>query len=235
MNGRSGWKPLPYVWNDAQTEAVLDIAASAVEIDYAHPSGRKLNIHYMIPNTDQCKGCHEQAKRVIPIGLKARHLNKDFEYRTGRENQLVHWTKLGYLEGLPSIPQVPRSAVWDDASSGEVNSRARAYLDINCAHCHDESGSANTSGLYLQASQQDQLRLGFCKVPVAAGHGAGDLLYDIVPGKPDESILLRRMNSVEPKVVMPEFGRMTVHVEAVQLLREWIARQPGACRNSGGG
>ena len=66
-------------------------------------------------------------------------------------------------------------------------------------------------------------------MPVAAGHGSGDLLFDIVPARPEESILLRRLNSVEPKVVMPEFGRATVHTEAVQMIREWIAGTKGEC------
>ena len=231
VNGRAGWTALPYVWNAQQTDAVLDVAASAVDVGYVHSSGRKMDIHYMVPNTDQCKGCHDHNKRVVPIGPKARHLNKDFDYSTGRENQLAHWTRLGYLKGVPDAGQAPQNAVWDDVKSGDLNRRARAYLDINCAHCHDAQGPANTSGLYLGAAQSDPLRLGFCKVPVAAGHGAGDLLFDLVPGKPDDSIMLRRMNSIEPKVVMPEVGRMTIHEEGVQLLRDWIAQQPGTCKN----
>ena len=226
INGRAGWTALPYVWNAAQTEAVLDVAPSAVEVAYTDPSGRRMDIHYMIPNTDQCKGCHESAKRVLPIGAKARHLNKDFAYPAGRENQLVHWTKIGYLTGAPTPEAAPRNAAQDAA---DLNARVRAYFDINCAHCHDAQGAANTSGLYLRASERDPLRLGFCKVPVAAGHGSGDLLFDIVPARPEESILLRRLNSVEPKVVMPEFGRATVHTEAVQMIREWIASTKGEC------
>ncbi|MBR0344132.1 MAG: hypothetical protein IJI03_02575, partial [Rudaea sp.] len=72
-------------------------------------------------------------------------------------------------------------------------------------------------------------RLGLCKPPVAAGRGTGDRLFDIVPGKPDASILLYRMTSSEPGVMMPEMGRNTTHKEGVELIREWIAATSGTC------
>ena len=62
--------------------------------------------------------------------------------------------------------------------------RARAYLDINCGHCHSPTGPANTSGLWLDAAVSDRLKLGFCKQPVAAGKGTGNRLFDIAPGQP---------------------------------------------------
>jgi hypothetical protein len=48
-------------------------------------------------------------------------------------------------------------------------------------------------------------------------------LYDVVPGKPDESIVTYRMESVEPEIRMPQFGRNLVHKEAVALIRQWIS------------
>ena len=110
-----------------------------------------------------------------------------------------------------------------------LEQRARAYLDANCGHCHNAEGPADTSGLFLTADQKDPMRWGFCKVPVAAGHGAGDLRFDLVHGQPDESILLRRMNSAEPKVMMPEIGRSVVHREGVDLIRQWVAETRGNC------
>ena len=47
--------------------------------------------------------------------------------------------------------------------------------------------------------------------------------FDIAPGEPDDSILIYRLNSLEPGISMPEVGRTTVHAEGVALLREWIA------------
>ena len=50
--------------------------------------------------------------------------------------------------------------------------------------------------------------MGVCKPPVAAGGGAGDRLYSIVPGKPAESILVYRMQSAKPDEMMPELEEL---------------------------
>jgi len=229
VHAKSGWATLPYVWNAQQTEATLDVAADPTTVNWVHPSGRRYAIDYVIPNTNQCKGCHDLSKSVTPIGPKARNLNKDFDYPEGRFNQLTYWTRVGYLKGAPPPAQAPKLAVWDDPASGSLDSRARAYLEMNCAHCHNPRGPANTTGLYLLASQTDPMRLGLCKVPVSAGQGSGDLLFDIVEGKPEESILVHRMESTTPKIMMPELGRTLVHQEGLALIREWIAGMHGSC------
>ncbi len=229
VHAKSGWVGLPYVWNDGQTDATLQVAADPTPVHWTHPSGENYAIEYIIPNANQCKSCHENAKVMSPLGPKARNLNKDFDYPEGRANQLGYWTKIGYLRGAPPPEKASRQVVWDDPVTGSVEARARAYLDVQCAHCHNPNGPARTSGLYLNASMTDPLRLGVCKVPVSAGQGSGDLRFDIVPGKPQESIFVYRMNSSTPKIMMPELGRTVVHKEAVALMREWITSMRGDC------
>ena len=94
-----GWVGLPYVWNSAQTEATLDVAGDAVNVSWIHADGRARTNNYIIPNVNQCKGCHKSGEVMTPIGPKARHLNRDFAYRDGEENQLAHWSRLGVLAG----------------------------------------------------------------------------------------------------------------------------------------
>ena len=60
------------------------------------------------------------------------------------------------------------------------------------------------------------------KPPVAAGRGSGDLDYTIVPGQPDKSIMVYRMESTDPGIMMPELGRKLVHNEGVELVKKWI-------------
>ncbi len=64
---------------------------------------------------------------------------------------------------------------------------------------------------------------------MAAGKGTGNRLYDIAPGQADASVLVFRMDSDDPSVMMPELGRSVVHREGVELIREWINAQKGAC------
>ena len=46
------------------------------------------------------------------------------------------------------------------------------------------------------------------------------------PGHPDRSIILYRMQSLDPGIAMPELGRASVHQEGVALLGQWIAAMP---------
>ncbi|MEP7271713.1 MAG: SO2930 family diheme c-type cytochrome, partial [Acidobacteriota bacterium] len=228
VRANKGWVALPYIWNNAQTEAVLTVAGGVEDVTVKDATGAAQNIRYGIPNTNECAQCHERSKTLLPIGPKARHLNRDFVYADGRENQLTHWTKIGYLRGAPAVELSPRAAVWNDPASGTVEARARAYLDVNCAHCHQSGGSAGYTGFLLGWKVQDQRRLGYCKNPNSAGF-SGNLAFDVVPGKPDESILLYRMLSTRPKEMMPEIGRSLAHHEGAVLVREWLAALKGDC------
>jgi len=111
---------------------------------------------------------------------------------------------------------------WEDRETADLNDAARAYLDVNCAHCHRPGATASNSGLDLRWEQDDPESIGIMKRPVAAGRGAGGLLYSIVPGQPDKSILLYRLDSIEPGVAMPELGKGTVDRDGVSIVRRWI-------------
>lgn len=225
IHEEAGWKSLPYHWNEEQTEAYLEVAGGRKNIDWAHYDGKNKSVEYTMPNMNQCKGCHEKGGKMTPIGPSARQLNGDFTYPDGTtKNQLIKWSELGILEGLPdNLASVDKVPVWDHPETGSLNDRARAYLDINCAHCHRIDGPANTSGFYLDWYQANTAALGFWKSPIAAGRGSGGRFHDIFPGKPDESILYYRMNSTDPGVMMPELGRKLNHDEGLALIKEWIA------------
>jgi uncharacterized repeat protein (TIGR03806 family) len=226
-----GWDAMPYVWNARQSDAALARTGDQFRLELVASDAAREPFTYVVPNENQCAGCHVtdvRGKQIAPIGPKARHLNRDFAYADGGENQLRHWSRLGLLIGAPAPDMAPRNADWRDPKQ-PLAARARAYLDVNCGHCHSPTGPANTTGLMLEANVEPDRHLGLCKPPVAAGRGTGDHYFDIVPGKPDDSILPYRMASHETGVMMPEQGRSTTHVEGLQLIRDWIAAWPGDC------
>lgn len=202
---RNGWSADTYVWNAGGTAARLQVAGAQVPVTSA---GR--TIAYAVPNRNQCKGCHAVDGAVTPIGPSAAHLKRTVG---ALPSELELWRNRGILEGAP-----PNST---HAITG-LDARARAYLDINCAHCHNPRGPANTSGLDLRASQHDPAQWGVRKRPIAAGRASADMAFAIDPGRPDRSILLHRMESTDPGVMMPELGRSTVDEEGVALVRQWI-------------
>jgi uncharacterized repeat protein (TIGR03806 family) len=207
LNRADGWVALPYMWNEEQTEARLALAGARVPI--TTPEGEEIS--YRVPNKNQCKACHSLHDAVLPIGPKARNLSPAL---------LASLEDSGKLAAKPTVAKP--MPLWSDESAG-TEARARAYLDVNCAHCHQPGGGASNSGLDLRWEQDDPFAIGVDKPPVAAGRGAGGLLVSIEPGAPEKSILVHRMDSVEPGVAMPELGRSTIDHEAVALMREWIA------------
>jgi uncharacterized repeat protein (TIGR03806 family) len=214
------WKALEYIWNDEQTDAFLEVAGDTKEVSYIDKEGKRKKHEYSFPNLNQCKGCHNRNEAMTPIGPSARQLNGNLPNTT--ENQLLTWQKTGILTNLPAIENVPKAAVWNDPLTGSLDARARIWLDINCAHCHRPEGPASTSGLNLSIHNEDKTTLGFNKVPVAAGRATGSRTADIVPGHPEDSILLLRLESIDPGIMMPEVGRRTTHKEGVELIKQWI-------------
>jgi uncharacterized repeat protein (TIGR03806 family) len=226
---KEGWAALPYIWNADKTDAELTVTGGTRNVSWIGFDGEQQSTDYVIPNTNNCANCHGE-NELVPIGPTARSLNRTYAYAGGEENQLDHWSRQGLLLGAPSDTSTIRSIpLWGDTSAS-LDDRARGYLDINCAHCHAPVGAADTSGLFLEYSRPFGTEVGLCKPPVAAGDGAGNLDYDIVPGNPDESILHFRMDSNEPAVRMPEIGRSVIHREGVALIRQWIeAMDPVDC------
>jgi mono/diheme cytochrome c family protein len=208
----NGWEALPYVWNADQTEAKLDRTGEDIPLDLID-GPKHTPFVYSVPNANQCAGCHTadfHDRKLLPIGLKARHLNRLFGGPGGEINQLQRLAAMGYLKGLPGA-DVPREANWQ-AAAAPIGERARAYLDVNCAHCHNSNGPARTSGLW-----------------VAAGRGTGNRPFDIVPGHPERSIISYRLASTDPGEMMPELGRSLEHQEGVAMIADWITGMKGAC------
>ena len=216
LHEAKGWVALPYIWNKEQTEAVLEVAGGSDQVAWVDAAGKKQSFEYQVPNMNQCKGCHERSGNMTPIGPSVRQLNDG--------QQLQHWETAGILQGLPK-DRIPALVNYSNTAAS-LDDRVKAYLDINCAHCHNPTGPARSSGLYLTWDSKDRTAYGFLKSPVAAGRGSGNLSYDIVPGKPEQSILHYRMASRDPGVMMPELGRQLTHHEGVELVRSWISSLP---------
>lgn len=217
-----GWRGFPYVWNAAQNDATLEIAGDVLALELIGDESRQ-DINYVVPDANQCGGCHTPDHSVAemrPLGPKAWQLNRPYAWWGDTTNQLLHWARSGLLTGAPEDwPAIPATDEW----------RVKAYLDANCAHCHNPVGAADTSALHLNMEAPIDRHYGVCKTPVAVGRGSGDRPYDIYPGRPDDSILLYRMQDSDPAIAMPELGRSAIHTEGVAILRAWIASMPGEC------
>lgn len=209
-----GWIALPYVWDADGRDATLKLAGARLPVSFRAADGQNHSISYAVPNKNQCKECHSRAGQLVPIGPKAANIR--FPATLNRGAVAARFANPAAL-GVRPMPR------WDDERSGTLAEHARAYLDVNCAHCHHPAGSASNSGLFLGWDVSDSKALGMEKRPVAAGRGSGGRDFSIAPGRADASILIYRLESLDPGIAMPEVGRSTVHREGADLLRQWIA------------
>jgi len=218
IHTNNGWAAVGYIWNDEQTDARLSLVGKTIQTQFSKASGELISVRYRAPNKNQCKECHQLNGVMTPIGPKARNMDLEVQYELGKMDQLEKWAQLGWID---------RDLVFNKMvnyfdNSQNMEARARSYLDINCAHCHIRGGSADTTGLYLTLEEENTKHLGFYKKPVATGKGSFNLRYSIVPGKSEESILLARMHSLDPGIMMPESGRALRDEEGLEIVSAWI-------------
>ena len=205
------WTPYVYLWDG--DDAFLTQVGARVDVEWIHDDGATRTLTYRVPNAAQCANCHGGLDDPLPLGPRTLQMD--------HAGQLERLEAAGlFTEPLPA----DRNALVDpEGTEGTLDERARAYLHANCGHCHRDQGSAGQSGLWLTAEVTESLQLGVCKRPVAAGRAAGGRTFDIVPGAPDESVMVFRMESDEAGIKMPELPSQLVHSEGVGLIREWIA------------
>jgi len=144
-NGK--WNAATYMWNSQQTNADLISSGADVPMNWIDESGKPHVIAYHIPSKIECSMCHRNDKEIIPIGPKIRNLNFDVIRNGITVNQLQHLQSQGIFAPLnPST--FLRLPDWKNTSFS-LEQRARAYLDVNCGHCHNNNGLALHSSLVL--------------------------------------------------------------------------------------
>ncbi|HVT35872.1 MAG TPA: hypothetical protein VHE37_09820, partial [Nevskiaceae bacterium] len=192
--------------------------------------------NYGVPNAGACLLCHggdDREPGAAPIGPKVRNLNKDYTYADGTTaNQLTYLAARGLLD-LPAgktADQLEKLPKFNVIGSGDASDtandehlRVRAFLEVNCMHCHNPAGAAQNSGLSLDSFTEPMDEgHGICKPPIAAGKAADNVNYDIVPGSSGGSLLAVRVNSTQPGIKMPPLARTVVDTEAANLITHWI-------------
>lgn len=238
VHGEEGWHSYIYRWNEEQTEATRLKAGADVYQPYVDAQGQPAEQIYIIPDENTCGNCHERDDVLGVLGLTTAQMNVEIDPPWGegagggeRVSQLEWLADQGVIEGLPDPSTLDAFA--DPAGDASLDARARAYLHGNCAHCHRPGAGGGASGLKFSAWETDPAQYGECKVPAAAGPGAGGRSFDIVPGHPELSIVVHRMASTDPEIKMPELPSLLADDFGVDLITEWIAAMPERDCNAG--
>ena len=217
--GDQYWRGYTYVWNDDQTDAEL-LDEKGLDKKLTIKVGDKMvEQNYRFPSRAECTLCHTNAAKFA-LGVSTMQMNRDHNYDGVIANQLETLNHIGlFTKKLPNAPkELPKLADYSDPKES-VEVRARSYLHSNCSHCHIKWGGGNAEcKLLVDLPLKD---MGIVNVNPAHGNFKIDGAKLLVPGQPDKSIILYRMNMTELGR-MPHIGSRVIDEPAVKLVQEWI-------------
>ena len=129
------WNVATYQWNETQTNATLELNGIDTQVSWINENGNNISTLYHIPDENECIACHQSNSTMIPLGTKLRNLNRTVERNGVTLNQINHLQSVGILNDF-QVNQVP-SIIDYKGNSNSLSERGRAYLDLNCSHCHN--------------------------------------------------------------------------------------------------
>lgn len=230
IHKNDGWKFYEYLWNEAQTDALLisgeDFTSGSFKtITFTKPNNETVTTDYRIPSDGECFACHKINETGTPIGLKPQNLNHAITFSDGNKNQLQKLVNQGYLTSYPL--NIVSTVDYRDTSKS-LDLRLRSYLDANCAHCHQDQARCFYRPIRLPFDKTIlDNNIGIC---VAADEELSPTLQKIIaPGNPSKSIMHYRISTNEESKRMPLLGRTIIHDEGVALLEQYIESLTQTC------
>jgi uncharacterized repeat protein (TIGR03806 family) len=211
-----------YRWRPDGSDADLVTAAQTETVTIVEAAGSRTQSWYY-PSPSDCVVCHNPAAGGILGASKTRQLARTAFYPgTGRtDNQIRVLNHLGMFNpaiNQGSLAALPRYAAVDDPSAA-LELRARSYLDVNCAYCHQPGGAGRAAFDLRIVTQLDQA--GLVRGPVAATLGIPGAVA-LAPGDELRSMIYRRTATNLATLRMPPLGRMTTDNNGLALLGQWI-------------
>ena len=191
------WMAGTYVWNKEQSDAVLVTGGQKTSVTWIDEKANNKTIAYQIPSAKDCGACHSNNNSIMPIGLKVRNLNRDVVRNNASLNQLQYLQDAGIMNTV-NPDRFSKLPAWQNDTYA-VSERVRAYLDVNCAHCHSSTGSCARSALRFA-----------WEMPLA-----------------DTRIEVRKKQIVNmmEKGRMPRIGTTVVDEEALALIKKYLQLQ----------
>lgn len=132
------WNTATYIWNEAQTDATLELDGFDTQVSWINNNGNSNSILYHIPNQNECFTCHQSNATLTPLGPTPRNLNRSVRRNEEHINQINHLQSIGLLDDF-QIGELSTIVDYKNLEAS-LSERARAYLAMNCAHCHNPSG-----------------------------------------------------------------------------------------------
>lgn len=218
VRNATGWNVYMFIWNAAETDATLSTATSTTQVSYFDTvTGLSQTRTWTFPGA-QCLRCHVNQSGVI-LGVNTIQLNRTFNLGGTSENQLTFLNRERFFTNdIGSSALLPAYPALSDAAA-PLEQKAKAYLGVNCAHCH-QPGGPNAFIDFRYSTPLAAMNI----VNVVGNAG----IPRLVPGSKENSLIWNRIRTETAGAQtgrMPPVGRSVAHDEAVDLIGAWIDAQ----------
>ena len=221
------WVGYTYAWNDAGTDADL-VEAGGLDRTYkirdaSAPGGFREQVwHY--PSREECMFCHSRAAGFV-LGLTTQQMNRDQDYGRATDNQLRTLNHIGlFHEPLEKQPaEYAKFPDPFDPQAADIETRARVYLDVNCAMCHVRDGGGNAAIEVGFKTPTEKAKL-VGETPMHEVAGIENVRV-VAPGAPERSVLYWRMTQ-RGASQMPPSSTNLVDRRGAELIADWIRSLP---------
>ena len=205
--GAGDWAAAAYVWRADQHDAEL-APYGAINV---------LGSEHNVPASGECFACHEGRASKI-LGFSALQLAPRSYDAPVRLSEAASQVLLS--DAMPTL----------DVPGSPTERAALGYLHANCSHCHNQSAAARSSRKCFNPNERLSFDLDFTLHTDELGSVERTATYRtalgevIERGRPDDSKALRLMSRRSGGLEqMPPLGTERVDVQALQLIRSWIA------------
>jgi len=220
----SEWMPYTYQWNDEQSDATLVGATGAArmfEIVDPNTAGGLRKQVWRFSGRAECQRCHNKWSGPA-LAFNTPQLNRDHDYGNTTGSQLETFAHIRLIEKPVPTEKRPQLADPRDASA-DLDGRARAYLQVNCAHCHRmHAGGAVLSHMHFDLALG---KTNMIEARPSQGTFGIHAAQVIAPGDPFRSVLLYRIAKLGGGR-MPRLGSSEVDGAGVELIYDWLSQIP---------
>ncbi len=212
-----------YRWGHSTNEAYLVPDGGLDEAFVVTDGGTIRTQVWRYPSRAQCRACHDP-DAGFALGFNTPQLNRDADYGGGDvTNQLARLAAVGYFSSNPPAAHRFRALAHPTNGTASLETRARSWLQANCAHCHFPDGGAPA---LFDARFQTPLS-GAGLVNGALNNPQGDPANRaITPADVPHSMVHTRM-ALRGAGQMPPFGSSLVDTQGVALVAAWIGALAG--------
>ena len=192
------WNVATYVWNQDQSDAELVLGGTRVDVSWIDEAGETRSTQHEVPSEVACVTCHQDQDQVSTIGPQLRNLNRNIDRAERPINQLEFFQGLNLIDLQDDLNREENILVNYSDSTQALAQRARAYLEVNCAHCHQPTAWDRSARQGLDFRYETPL---------------------------SESGILSNIQRIRNQLLegeMPYIGTTLIHTEGVNLVVEYL-------------